>query len=112
MPRQSAGILLYRRTEKGTEVLLVHPGGPLWSGKDAGAWSVPKGEPGPGEDPLVAARREFLEETGFPIDGEFIPLAPVKQRGGKSVLAWAVEGEVDPSRLQSNSFSMEWPPRS
>jgi predicted NUDIX family NTP pyrophosphohydrolase len=103
---------LYRRKNERLEVLLVHPGGPLWSTKDLGSWSVPKGEFQQGEDPLEAARREFLEETGVAVNGDFIPLIPVKQRSGKTVLAWAVEGNMDPSRLRSNSFSMEWPPRS
>ena len=112
MPRRSAGILLFRKRGGELEVLLMHPGGPFWRGKDLGAWSVPKGEVQPAEDPLAAARREFLEETGSPVDGEFLPLTPVIQRGGKAVLAWAVEGDLDPSGLRSNSFSMEWPPKS
>jgi predicted NUDIX family NTP pyrophosphohydrolase len=107
----SAGLLVYRRHGK-LEVFLVHPGGPFWSKKDTGAWSIPKGEVGHGEDPLQAARREFLEETGFTIDGEFRPLDPVKQAGGKIVYAWAVEADCDPADLRSNLFSMEWPPGS
>ena len=109
---RSAGLLLFRRSAKGLEVLLVHPGGPFWAGKDLGAWSIPKGEIGPGEDPLEAARREFEEETGFVPEGPFVELMPVKQRGGKVVQAWAARGDWDPSRLSSDTFSMEWPPRS
>ncbi len=114
MPRghRSAGILLHRRRAGRLEVLLAHPGGPFWKNRDAGAWSIPKGEFGEDEDALDAARREFAEETGFPIEGPFTPLAPVRQRSGKIVHAWAVEGDCDPSQLRSNTFSMEWPPRS
>jgi predicted NUDIX family NTP pyrophosphohydrolase len=107
----SAGLLVYRRRGE-LEVFLVHPGGPFWSKKDAGAWSVPKGEIGEGEDPLQAAKREFLEETGFRIAGEFHPLDAVKQSGGKVVQAWAIEADCDPAQLRSNRFSMEWPPKS
>lgn len=96
----------------GVEVLLVHPGGPFWAGKDDGSWSIPKGELGEGEDPLVAARREFEEETGCAVSGDFVPLKPLRQPGGKVVYAWAVRGDLDPSGLKSNTFSMEWPPRS
>jgi predicted NUDIX family NTP pyrophosphohydrolase len=111
--KQSAGILAFRRNgAAGIEVLLVHPGGPFWKHKDAGAWSIPKGELAPNEEPLAGARREFLEELGLPIDGVFIALTPVRQRGGKTVLAFAVEADIDPSRVKSNTFSMEWPPRS
>jgi len=102
---------LYRRRGE-LEVFLVHPGGPFWSKKDAGAWSVPKGEINEGEDPFEAAKREFTEETGFPIDGEFRPLDPVKQSGGKVVQAWAIEADCDPAQVRSNLFSMEWPPKS
>jgi predicted NUDIX family NTP pyrophosphohydrolase len=113
MPKKiSAGLLLYRRRGAGLEVLLVHPGGPFWAKKDLGAWSVPKGEIGEGEDPLAAAVREFGEETGFAIDGEFLALRPLRQPSGKTVMAWAVEGDCDPAQLRSNLFSMEWPPRS
>ncbi|MCI0662221.1 MAG: NUDIX domain-containing protein [Acidobacteria bacterium] len=112
MAKNSAGILLYRRRGEVTEVLLVHPGGPFWAKKDLGAWSVPKGEFTAGEDALEAARREFEEETGFPLSGRFIQLAPVKQSGGKVVQVWAVEGDCDASAVRSNTFSMEWPPRS
>ena len=94
------------------EVLLVHPGGPYWTKKDEGAWSLPKGEFGEGEDPLVAATREFEEETGNALSGEPVPLSPLRQRGGKVVHAWAVRGDFDPSALRSNTFSIEWPPRS
>src|SRR4051812_46127585 len=110
--QKSAGILLYRKTSVIPEVFLVHPGGPFWKNKDAGAWSVPKGEFEEGEDPLKAAIREFHEETGVVIDGKFIELAPVKQNSGKWVMAWAVEGDIDPSIIRSNIFTMEWPPRS
>ena len=109
--KTSAGLLLYRRRDH-VEVFLVHPGGPLWAKKDAGAWSLPKGELDAGEDPLEAAKREFLEETGTAVDGEFVALRPVVQRNGKTVLAWAIEADFDPPQLKSNSFSMEWPPRS
>jgi len=112
MPRVSAGILLYRRGAGGLEVFLVHPGGPFWAKKDAGSWTVPKGEPAPGEDPWAAARREFAEETGLPLPGEGRALPPVRQAGGKLVQAWAVEGDADPAALRSNSFALEWPPRS
>ncbi len=107
----SAGLLLYRRRGE-LEVFLVHPGGPFWARKDAGAWSIPKGEIGEGEEPLQAAQREFLEETGFSIGGKFRPLELRKQSGGKSVHAWAVEADCDPSELRSNLFSLEWPPKS
>lgn len=112
MGKESAGLLLYRRREGGLEVFLVHPGGPFWAGKEAGAWSIPKGEHGPGEDPLAAACRELAEETGFTAAGPFLPLTPLKQKSGKLVRAFAAEGEADPSRLKSNTFSLEWPPRS
>ena len=90
----------------------MHPGGPLWTKKDEGAWSIPKGEIDAGEDPLAAARREFEEELGAPVSGEFIALAPIRQASGKVVHAWAVEGDFDPATLTSGTFSMEWPPRS
>lgn len=112
MARKSAGLLLFRRKSAGLEVLLVHPGGPLWAKKDEGAWSIPKGEIDGGEDPLAAARREFEEELGSPISGEFIELAPIRQVSGKVVHAWAIEGDFDPATLTGGSFSMEWPPRS
>ena len=112
MAKQSAGLLVYRKRVNALEVLLVHPGGPLWKNKDAGAWSIPKGEFAPGEDPLSVARREFQEEIGSSINGVMMPLKAVKQRGGKTVYAWAVEADVDVSQIKSNTFTMEWPPRS
>ena len=112
MGKQSAGLLLYRRREGRLEVLLVHPGGPLWAQKDVGAWSIPKGEHGPEEDPLAAARREFAEETGFTATGPFLPLTPLKQKSGKLIRAFACEGEADPGDLTSNTFTLEWPPHS
>lgn len=112
MTKQSAGLLLYRFRERRLEVLLVHPGGPFWAKKDAGAWSIPKGEAAPGEDLLARAKREFSEETGFPAPGGAQALRPIKQAGGKVVHAWAAEGECDVAALRSNSFTMEWPPRS
>jgi len=112
MLRTSAGLLVYRRRHETVEVFLVHPGGPYWQNKDLGAWSIPKGEYAPGEDPLEAAKREFHEETGFTIDGTFHELQPVKQAGGKMVHAWAVEGDFDATHVHSNTFAMEWPPRS
>ncbi|RYD84511.1 MAG: NUDIX domain-containing protein [Sphingobacteriales bacterium] len=112
MPKQSAGILLYKMVDNNPLVFLVHPGGPLWKNKDTGAWSVPKGEFVAGEDTLDAAKREFEEETGKPIHGVFTPLEPVKQRSGKMVYAWAVEGDIDSNTIVSNTFDFEWPPRS
>ena len=113
MPKKtSAGLLLYRRRGDDWEVFLVHPSGPFWAKKDAGAWSLPKGEFEGGEDPLQAAKREFTEETGCAIDGEFRPLESLKQRGGKVVHAWAVESDCDASQIRSNLFSIEWPPKS
>ena len=110
--RRSAGILLYRERAGDVEVLLVHPGGPFWKNRDEGAWTIPKGEYGDDEDALDAAKREFSEETGFAIDGTFVPLEPIRQRSGKLVHAWAVEGDCDAGAIRSNSFSIEWPPRS
>jgi len=107
----AAGLLLYRRRGE-LEVFLVHPGGPLWAKKDLGAWSLPKGEVIEGEDLLHAAKREFTEETGFAIDGEFRPLDPVRQSGGKVVHAWAIEADCDAAQIRSNLFTMEWPPKS
>ena len=113
MPRTSAGILLYRRCNAELEVFLVHPGGPFWTKKDAGAWSIPKGEYEPGEDPLDAARREFEEEIGTPPPGgHFIGLGEITQKSGKIVTAWALEGDCDAAAIRSNSFTMEWPPKS
>jgi len=109
--KTTAGLLLYRCRDE-LEVFLVHPGGPFWAKKDAGAWSLPKGEINEGEDSLETAKREFTEETGFPIDGEFRQLDPVKQSGGKIVHAWAIEADCDPSKVRSNLFSLEWPPKS
>jgi predicted NUDIX family NTP pyrophosphohydrolase len=102
--KQSAGLLLYRCHQGVWQVFLVHPGGPYWKAKDSGAWSIPKGEFEPGEDPLAAASREFTEETGLAVSGPFVPLKPVKQPGGKWVHAWAVEGDCDPAAIQSNTF--------
>jgi predicted NUDIX family NTP pyrophosphohydrolase len=110
--KRSAGLLLYRRKGKAFEFFLVHPGGPFWRRRDDGAWTVPKGAIEPGEDPLAAARREFTEETGFAVDGEFVELGDFKQPGGKHVAVWAVQGDCDPAKLTSNEFEMEWPPRS
>jgi len=110
--KRSAALLVYKRAHSGIEVFLVHPGGPFWARKDLGAWSIPKGEFNDDEDGPTAAKREFFEEVGQTIDGDFIALTPVKQRGGKVVHAWAVEGEVDAAALKSNEFEMEWPPRS
>jgi len=110
--KRSAALLVYKRRKIGTEVFLVHPGGPFWAKKDLGAWSIPKGEFDDTEDGLAAAKREFMEEVGQQIDGTFIALTPIKQRGGKMVHVWAVEGEVDPAAVRSNEFEMEWPPRS
>jgi predicted NUDIX family NTP pyrophosphohydrolase len=109
MPKQSAGLLIYRRRHGRLEVFLVHPGGPFWQKKDQGAWSIPKGEFAAGEDPLEAAKREFHEETGFTATGEFTPLEPLKQPSGKVVHAWLVEGDFDPALLRSNTFKLEWP---
>jgi predicted NUDIX family NTP pyrophosphohydrolase len=111
MAKQSAGILLYRRKNEQLEVLLVHPGGPFWAKKDRGAWSIPKGEYEE-EDALAAAKREFEEETGFPMVGETLALDQQKQKGGKVIDAWAVEGDLNPDELRSNTFEMEWPPKS
>jgi predicted NUDIX family NTP pyrophosphohydrolase len=112
MPKKSAGLLLYRRREPGLEVFLVHPGGPYWAKKDEGAWSIPKGVHEAGEAPLAAAIREFEEETGSRIDRAFLPLEPVVLASGKQVTAWAVEGDIDAAAIRSNTFTMEWPPRS
>lgn len=110
--KESAGILLYRRVNGRLEVLLVHPGGPFWMNKDAGAWTIPKGEIDPGEDALACALRELKEETGLAFDGPVTPLPPVKQKGGKRVRAWAAEADFDPAALTSVTFDMEWPPKS
>jgi predicted NUDIX family NTP pyrophosphohydrolase len=112
VPRQSAGLLLFRENGPALEVLLVHPGGPFWAKKDDSSWSIPKGEFGSDEDPLTAARREFEEETGTSPEGDFLPLTPLRQPGGKLVVAWALRSDFDTSTLKSNLFSMEWPPKS
>jgi predicted NUDIX family NTP pyrophosphohydrolase len=110
--KRSAGVLLYRRREGQLEVLLGHPGGPLWKRKDAGAWSIPKGEYDSSEDAQAAARREFEEETGIRLDGDLTSLGEVKQAGGKIVRVWALERDCEASELRSNTFTMEWPPGS
>jgi len=112
MAKTSAGILLYRFREGTLEVFLVHPGGPFWAKKDNGAWSIPKGEIEGQEDALTRARQEFLEETGFAVAGDFHPLSEIKQAGGKRVYAFAVAGDCDAASIASNSFTLEWPPRS
>jgi predicted NUDIX family NTP pyrophosphohydrolase len=112
MPRRSAGILMYKRADGGVRVLLVHPGGPFWSKRDLGAWSIPKGEFADGEEPEAAARREFAEELGGEPEGALQPLGEIRQGGGKLVVGFAVEGDFDVTTLSSNSFNMEWPPRS
>jgi len=112
MPKRSAGILMFRRRGGEIEVFLMHPGGPFWAKKDAGAWSIPKGEYAPGEDALAVAKREFEEETGARPAGKFLPLGEVVQAGGKIVTAWALEGDFDPATLTSNRFELEWPPKS
>ena len=112
MAKESAGLLLYRKRKGALEVLLVHPGGPFWKNKDAGAWSIPKGEIDPGEDPAAAARREVAEETGLVIDAPLVPLSAIRQKGHKVVHAWAAEADCDASAITSNTFSMMWPPRS
>jgi predicted NUDIX family NTP pyrophosphohydrolase len=111
MPKQSAGILLYRLKNNVTEVFLCHPGGPFYRNKDAGAWTVPKGEFENGEDPLAAANREFYEETGQELKGEFISLTPVKYKSGKIVYAWLLKSDFDADTIKSNEFLLEWPPR-
>ena len=112
MANQSAGILLYRRKNDRVELFLVHPGGPFWQKKDIGSWTIPKGEFTDSEEPLEAAKREFEEETGVALSGNFIELTPVKQKAGKRIYAWALEGDVDASGFVSNSFRIEWPPKS
>lgn len=112
MTKRSAGILLFRNVPEGTQVLLVHPGGPFWAKKDEGAWSIPKGEFDEGEDAFAAAKRELQEETGIVAAGEFVALGTFRQPSGKTISAWAIESDFDPAELKSNAFSMEWPPRS
>ena len=112
MSINSAGILLYRLRDNAVEVLLAHPGGPFWSGKDLGAWSIPKGQSEANEDPLQAAKREFMEETGFEVDGQFIDLGTIRQPSRKMIHIWALRQDLDADRVQSNEFSMEWPRKS
>ena len=112
MAKQSAGLLIYRERQGQLEVLLVHPGGPFWKNKDDRAWTIPKGELQTEEDPLAAAQRECQEELGFVPTGSFIPLSPVRQKSGKVIQAWAIQADWDTTQLRSNSFSLEWPPRS
>jgi predicted NUDIX family NTP pyrophosphohydrolase len=112
MAKKSAGLLMYRRRGGQVEVLLIHPGGPFWARKDDGAWSIPKGEFTDEESAFDAALREFQEETGFTASGEFVPLVPIRQAGGKIVHAWIVEGDCDAATIRSNTFSMEWPAHS
>jgi predicted NUDIX family NTP pyrophosphohydrolase len=112
MPKHSTGLLMFRTSNDQLEVFLVHPGGPLWTKKDKGAWTIPRGEYEQDENPLVAARREFEEETGFQATGEFVDLGSIKQKSGKVVNAWAFEGDCDPAKLTSNTCEIEWPPRS
>lgn len=111
MSKTSVGLLMYRQAGE-LQALLVHPGGPFWKNKDAGAWTIPKGELETGEEMLAAARREFREETGLAPTEPFLPLGEIKQKGGKIVHAWAFEGDCDPAQIKSNTFSMEWPPKS
>src|SRR5205807_7688652 len=112
MAKQSAGIVLFRKVHEGIQFLLVHPGGPFWAKKDEGSWSIPKGLYNESEDALSAAKRELQEETGIVVTGEFLELGTFKQPSGKTILAWATEGDFDPANLSSNTFSMEWPPKS
>lgn len=112
MAKQSAGILLYRLKKNELQFFLVHPGGPFWKNKDEGAWTIPKGELNDNEDALSAARREFEEETGKRINGDFIELKAIRQKSGKTVQAWAVEGDIDEHDMVSNTFMLEWPPKS
>jgi predicted NUDIX family NTP pyrophosphohydrolase len=112
MTKRSAGLLMYRLSRGPLEVFLVHPGGPYWVRKDKGAWTLPKGELAEGEDPLTAARREFHEETGFAVTEPLFALGEIRQRSGKVVSAWAFEGDADPAALRSNTYELEWPPRS
>ena len=110
--KKAAGILLYRSRDNILQFFLVHPGGPFWKNKDEGAWTIPKGELNENEDPLEAAKREFMEETGIEVRGEFLPLEPVKQKSGKTVYAWACEMDIDEKLIVSNTFQLEWPPKS
>jgi predicted NUDIX family NTP pyrophosphohydrolase len=110
--RMSAGIMLYKKKGGRIEIFLVHPGGPFWKGKNEGAWSIPKGEFTEEEEPLAAAIREFEEETGKKIKGNFLPLTPIRQKAGKLVHAWAIEGDIDPEKIVSNTYQQEWPYKS
>jgi predicted NUDIX family NTP pyrophosphohydrolase len=112
MKKLSAGVLAFRRRNGDVEVFLVHPGGPFWANKDLGSWSLPKGEYTDGEDALAAAKREFAEETSVAIDGTFLPLGELKQPSGKIISAWALEHDFDPTAMKSNTFTLEWPPKS
>lgn len=113
MPKQSAGILLYRVKNKKPEIFLCHPGGPFYKNKDTAVWTIPKGEFDGDEEPLIAAKREFEEETGQKLNGKFVPLKPIKYRDGRKIVyAWAVEGDIDVSSVRSNVFPLEWPPKS
>lgn len=111
MAIESAGLLLYRKRH-GYQIFLIHMGGPFWANKDEGAWSIPKGVIGSHENPLAAAKREFQEETGFAIDGDLLALGTFRQNSSKNLTVWALEGDCDPEKLASNSFAMEWPPKS
>lgn len=112
MAKTSAGLVMYRMRDGEPEALLVHPGGPFWAKKDDGAWFIPKGEINPNEEPLVGAKREFAEETALTPRGTFLPLGSVRQKSGKTIFAWAFAGDCDPATLKSNTFELEWPPRS
>lgn len=112
MSKKSAGILVYRKTDQNYKVFLVHPGGPFWAKKDLNSWSIPKGEFEEDENPLIAAKREFKEETSFNISGDFVELETVKQPSGKIIYPWAIEGNLDASKIKSNNFELEWPPKS
>jgi predicted NUDIX family NTP pyrophosphohydrolase len=112
LAKLSAGVVLFRKRPTGLQALLVHPGGPFWKKKDLGAWSIPKGEYTEPEDPLVAAKREFAEETGIQLDGDFLPLGSFKQPSGKMISAWALEGDCSVADIRSNTFTIEWPPKS
>ncbi len=112
MVKSSAGLLMYRIREDNLEVFLVHPGGPYFAKKDKGAWTIPKGEPGPDEEELATAKREFEEETGIRPKGDLVELGSITQKGGKRVIAWAFKGDCDPGKIKSNTFIIEWPPRS
>ena len=112
MNKKSAGILAFREGVSGLEVFLMHPGGPFWKNKDLGAWSIPKGEITDNEDEKEAAKREFEEETGVKVDADLVPLKPICQKNGKTVMAWAVRQDIDPSKIVSNLFEIEWPPKS